>query len=86
MSLFARVARWFYDRINAFNPWECTICHRQSRDWADRILFRGRYVWMDNGFYAGKSEEMYCPEHRDWMPVPQDGSEARRRYYSGERQ
>lgn len=78
--------KWWLNFINRINPWKCIICERESKDWEDRIKFVGHYVWMDNGFYAGKAEEMYCPEHKDWMPVGQNSQEARRRFYSGERQ
>ena len=84
--MFRALDKWFHDWINRRNPWVCTICGRKSKDWEDRIKYTGRYVWMDNGFYAGKTEEMYCPEHKSWMPLQQNSTEARRRYYNGERQ
>lgn len=75
--------RWFLNLINSWNPWQCTICHRKSKDWADRLTFVGRYVWADHALYEGKTEEMYCPEHTAWMPVPQGGREAHRRFTQG---
>jgi hypothetical protein len=80
------VKKWWLNFINRLNPWVCTICERESKDWEDRIKFVGRYVWANNSLYEGKTEEMYCPEHKTWMPVPQGSDEARRRFYSGESQ
>lgn len=83
---FAGLHKAYLDFMSRRFPWTCTICGRESRDWSDRIKFVGRLVWMNNGFYEGGAEEMYCPEHADWMPRGVDSREARRRYYSGERQ
>lgn len=78
--------KWWRNMLNRMFPIDCHHCGHVARDWAERIQYKGRLVWMQNGFYEGGVEEFYCPDHLHLMPEPQNSQEARRRFYSGERQ